>query len=174
MSSETSGMEVLDKLTTEQLLNETESELSPLQRHWAKVAGVAADLDPQAAAYDDQVRKANPAHRNSFMLTSTKAVWLTSIRNPTKGTISGRVTQAPPWLAAQYIVAETHRPSKPEEIEAWKKEQEKRKEAATKLATERNPQPVPHIVVNLPAESVQSIRDAARQSGQKQQSETKQ
>jgi hypothetical protein len=116
-----------------------DTEVTPLQALWARVHAQAAELDPTAAAYDNEIRKLNPRHQNGFMAASQKVCWVTSLKHPARGIRAGRVFPVPPLLAAQLIVGGTHQLSKPEEIESWHKEQAHRKEEAKKLELSRNP-----------------------------------
>ena len=72
-----------------------DTETTPLQALWARVNAQAAELDPMAAAYDNEIRKHNPKHQNGFMAVSTKVVWLTSLKVPAKSIRSGRVMSSP-------------------------------------------------------------------------------
>lgn len=128
-----------------------------MQAFWARVQIRAAELDPQAAAYDSEMRKHNPNHKHSFVEKSTKVVWVTSEKQPTKGIRSGRVFQAPPFLAAKLMVEGTHRASTQVEIEGWQKEQGQRVSEAQALAASKLP-PAPQINVHLPPESLNRDR----------------
>lgn len=137
----------------------TDSELTPMQALWARVNAQAAELDPHAARYDNEIRKLNPKHQNGFMAASTKVVWVTSLKNPAKGIRAGRIFSTPPLLAAQLLVGGTHRQSTIEEIQGWHDEQGVRVENTKALAAAKNPQAPVQIV--LGQDAVQAIREAA-------------
>jgi hypothetical protein len=149
--------EQLQDLDLQLIADFTDSELTPMQALWARVNAQAAELDPHAARYDNEIRRLNPKHQNGFMAASTKVIWVTSLKNPAKGIRAGRVFSTPPLLAAQLMVGGTHRLSTSEEIQAWHAEQGVRIEASKTLKAAQNPQAPVQIV--LGADAVQAIRE---------------
>jgi hypothetical protein len=125
-----------------------DTEVSPLQALWARVNAQAAELDPEAAAYDDAIRKHNPRHQNGFIALSTKAIWLISLKQPAKGIRAGRICSCPPLLAAQCIVGGTHRLAAADEVRSWEEEQDRRK-AEIKAQEEIKHPPPPAPVFHL-------------------------
>lgn len=134
-----------------------ETETSPLQGLWARVHAQAAELDPVAARYDNEIRKLNPRHQNGFMAASQKVIWVTSVKNPSKGIRAGRTVPCPPLLAAQLLVGGTHAIATEAEVKAWEAEQERRKEIARQIEAAKTPVSPTHI--HLGADAVQAIRD---------------
>ena len=139
----------LERLDPQTIADFTDSELTPMQAFWARVNVKAAELDPQSAAYDNEIRKNNPKHQHGFMQRSTKVIYITSEKTPIKSIRGGRVFLAPPLLAAQRIVEGTHRLSTQSEIDGWNDEQKQRIKQAETLAASKMP-PAPNVIVNLP------------------------
>jgi len=151
--------EKLDELDLQLISDFTDSELTPMQALWARVNAQAAELDPHAARYDNEIRKLNSKHQNGFMAASTKVIWVTSLKNPAKGIRSGRVFSVPPLLAAQLIVGGTHRRSTDEEVQSWHNEQGTRMDAVKALKASQAPPQAPVQIV-LGQDAVQAIRES--------------
>jgi hypothetical protein len=148
-----------DELDLQLIADFTDSELTPMQALWARVNAQAAELDPKAARYDNEIRKLNPKHQNGFMAASTKVIWVTSLKNPAKGIRAGRVFTCPPLLAAQLLVGGTHKVASDEEIKTWHNEQGMRKETTRAIDAAKNPQPMQQVVIGQ--EVIQAIRESA-------------
>jgi hypothetical protein len=150
------------KLDQQRIDDFVDTEGTPLQALWLRVHAQAAELDPEAALYDDAIRKLNPKHQHGFMAASQKIIWVTSIKQPARSIRSGRVFCVPPLLAAQLIVGGSHRVSTDQEIAVWNAEQTQRKIDMKALEALKNPPaPTPEFHFSLPAEAVQGIRDSA-------------
>jgi hypothetical protein len=155
------------KLDQQRIDDFVDTEGTPLQALWARVHAQAAELDPEAAAYDDAIRKLNSNHKHGIVDSSQKIIWITSMKVPGRSIRSGRVFCASPLLAAQSIVGGTHRKSTEEEIESWKAEQAQRKIDMRALEALKNPPaPTPEFHFSLPAEAIQGIRESAPATGQ--------
>lgn len=152
------------QLDEQQLLNEfAEAELTPMQAFWIKVNAEAQRLDPESARRDDEIRRLNPNHKNSFILTSKKLIWLVSKKNPLRRTTAGRIFTATPYLAAQCIVNETHEIATDAQIAKHNHEMARRRTEAAELKAAQNPPlPSPTINVNLSPEDSAAIRDSRK------------
>jgi hypothetical protein len=128
-----------------------DDELTPTQKYWVELRAKCAELDPECAKRDADMRAINPKHGFRYMETESRPLYLCSLTNRQANTIGGRICIANAFISAKMIIGGTHRLATPEEIDAYEREHTARRQ---KIMDQIDAQTAPIVKM---AESFQTI-----------------
>lgn len=128
-----------------------------IKEYWISVRRIAAKLDPEAAALDqEELERENRVHLDR----SQKEIWLVSNNNENTGGVDGQVISAIPMIAARYLKDQSHVLATAEQVAAHKAGLFQRKEQIEKDEADRRGVPTSKLLEALVAAST-----APRRSG---------